>query len=200
MFQGHAACPHCGGSFLLQGPIYSGKLHDKEFVDKVLGLAETKDFKTKEKVKGILVTVKEELETPLSWNLGSLCKFFKVPTLPQKQFRSAIRALGKETSQAHTGAVNYKTNASAEDMFNIMKYWRKEKAGDRYLTGIAEDSPIYRVLIKEPTCESIDFSQEYTEHEKDILKQVRFPMNEANWGPAARPTKVVEENDEEAVS
>ena len=66
LFTGYSLCPHCGGKFFIQGPIYSGHLHDKEFVKKVLENAEIKDFKTKDKVKGILLSIYEEIEEPLS--------------------------------------------------------------------------------------------------------------------------------------
>ena len=106
----------------MQGPIYSGKLHDKEFVEKVLNLAENKEFKTKDKVKGVLFSILEEIEVPLSWNIGSLCKFFKVQALSQKHLRSAMRDIGKEVSQSHTSPCLYKTTASVEEVFNIFKH------------------------------------------------------------------------------
>ena len=65
-FNGYSVCPHCDGKFIIQGPIYSGQLHDKEFVGKVLELAEIRECQTKEKVKGTLLSIYEEIEQPLS--------------------------------------------------------------------------------------------------------------------------------------
>lgn len=199
LFEGHSQCPHCEGKFLLQGPIYSGKLHDKAFVNEVVQLADQKEFATKEKVKGILLNIQEELDVPLSWNVGSLCKFFKVPAMSQKNLRSAVRSIGKEISQVHTGPVHYKTTADTEEIFNIFKHWRKDRTGDKFMKGIPPDSAIHRVLTKAPTCETIDFNLEYTDHEKNLMKQTRFPMNEPNWGPGARPKKPVSEESDPVV-
>jgi tRNA (guanine26-N2/guanine27-N2)-dimethyltransferase len=198
-YNGHGLCPHCGGKFLIQGPIYSGKLHDKEFVSEMLELANTKDFKTKDKVKGVLMVAKEELDCPLSWNTGNLCKFFKTPALSQKNFRSAIKSIGKEVSQSHTRPGTYKTNAGVDDLFDIFKYWKKEKAPDRYLSNIPQDSPAFRILQKEPDSTPPDFELEFNEHEKEILNQLRYPMNEPNWGPKPRPKKQTSEEKKEEI-
>ncbi|OMJ87223.1 hypothetical protein SteCoe_11063 [Stentor coeruleus] len=178
-----------GGQILMQGPIYTGPLHDKEFVEKVLVLANLREFKTKDKVRGVLYSIREELETPLGINIGNLCKFFKVPAMSQKNLRSAMKSIGKDLSQSHTNPLIYKTTASFDDIYDIFRYWKKLKAPQRYLTNILKDSPAYRVLTKEPKGPAPDFDQDLTEHEKSILGQIRYPINEPNWGPKPRPKK-----------
>lgn len=204
-----ANCPHCargegvervvvkdeenksgkGGQLLMQGPIYTGPLHDKEFVEKVLVLADQREFKTKEKVRGVLYSIREELETPLGVNIGNLCKFFKVPAMSQKNLRSAMKSIGKTISQSHTNPLIYKTTATFDEVFNIFKHWKKLKASGRYLTNIPKDSPAYRILEKEPNGPVPDFDQDFTDHEKAVLGQIRYPINEPNWGPKPRPKK-----------
>jgi tRNA (guanine26-N2/guanine27-N2)-dimethyltransferase len=188
-------CTFCGGNFLIQGPIYADKLHDKDFVRQVLALAEQKEFKTKDKVTGILNSVINENESILGWNIGNLCKFFKCPAISQKAFRSAVKSLEKDVSQAHTSPLIYKTSACAKEIFDIFRKW-KENHGEVF-KGVKKDSPAFKVLQIANDDQRIQFGLDLNEEEKRILSLLRFPANEPNWGPKPRPTKEKNEVDGE---
>jgi tRNA (guanine26-N2/guanine27-N2)-dimethyltransferase len=186
-----ACCQFCGAQFIVQGPVYAGKLHDKEFVKEVMQLAEQKEFKTKDKVVGILNSVYHENEALLGWNIGNLCKFFKSPAISQKAFRSAVRSLGKEVSQAHTSPLIYKTSASCEELFEIFRQWKAKAGPDAVLKNLKEESSAFRVLSKKQEgLGLVDFDLDFTEEEKNVLSQLRFPANEPGWGPKPRPVKL----------
>ena len=185
-----ACCQFCGSQFIIQGPVYAGKLHDKGFVLEVMKLAEQKEFKTKDKVVGILNTVYNENEALLGWNIGNLCKFFKSPTISQKAFRSAVKSLGKDVSQAHTSPLIYKTSASCEEIFEIFRQWKGKNGQEMVLKNLVEGSAVYRVLSKPiEGVGEVNFDLDLTEEEKNILAQLRYPANEPGWGPKPRPVK-----------
>ena len=182
-------CPHCNSSFIIQGPIYSGPLFNKPFVSQVLELAkEKKELKTREKIKGVLNSVTGEIDSLLGWNIGNLCKFFKVPAISQKIFRSAVKSLGKEVSQSHSSPLIYKTSASGAQVFEIFKHW-KETNGVPLTKGVQEGGPAFRILSKGFGDEKPNFDMELTEGEKIELGKKRFHVNEPNWGPKSRPKK-----------
>ena len=123
LFEAPNECLECSGKLTLQGPIYSGKLHDKEFIQKLLVKVETMGLHTYEKVKGVLVSMLNELDQPLSWDYSLLCKFFKVTMMSATQFRSAFKSLGFSISNLHTRPNLYKTDATPSQVFHIMKSW-----------------------------------------------------------------------------
>ncbi|CAG9330835.1 TRMT1 [Blepharisma stoltei] len=198
VFEGHSVCPECGGKFLIQGPIYAGNLHEKDFVDEVIQTLEERNMKTHDKLKGVLVCVKDELDIPLNWDLSMLCKFFKSQVMSQKQFRSAVRSSGLNISQSHTHPMKYKINVEVSQLFDIFRHWKKTIASDRYISNLPEDSAAVRVLNKEPKTPCPDFEQELTEHEQSVLSSIRFPPNEANWGPKPRAKRQADTNIDES--
>mmetsp|Transcript_9529 Transcript_9529/g.14191 ORF Transcript_9529/g.14191 Transcript_9529/m.14191 type:complete len:416 (+) Transcript_9529:581-1828(+) len=156
-------CQECGGALSIHGPIYLGPLHCKPFVKNCLDSLETCNLKTSKKVRGVLTAVHLETETPLYWNFNSLAKFFKTPNIPQKKIRSAFKSLELEISQSHTKPYNFKTNASVEQVFQVMKAW------------------------KDSSESSINFSMDLEDHERQVLKVGRYTPNPRNWGPKSRP-------------
>jgi len=188
LFSGQGFCSHCGGNLFIQGPIYSGKLHNKELVNECLQTIDQFQFKTHNKLKGILLAVKDELDCPLSWDLSQLCKFFRAPTISQKQWRSAFKSLGLSLSQSHTKPQNYKTNATPHQVFEIIKSWKMHSAKDKYLTNVAEGSSASKILSSGPSLEP-NFELELTQEEKELLNSVRYPPNPQNWGPKSRPKR-----------
>lgn len=123
LFEGHSSCPECAGKFMIQGPIYASKLFEKEFVSEVMEILDKREMKTQDKLKGVLICLREELEIPLNWDLSSLSKFFKARTLSQKQFRSAVRSSNINISQSHTDPMKYKLQANPSEIFDIFKHW-----------------------------------------------------------------------------
>lgn len=191
-----SVCPHCNSNFIIQGPIYSGRLHNKDFVTQVLSLSQEREMKTSDKISGVLNSIIGEIDALLGWNIGFLCKFFKVPAISQKIFRSALKSLGKEVSQSHSSPLIYKTNANAFEVFEIFKYWKAEK-GVGMTNGVKEGGPAYRILQKPMGEVRPMFDLQLTEEEKIELGKKRFHINEPNWGPKPRPKKEKSEDVED---
>eukprot|EP00359_Climacostomum_virens_P005239 CAMPEP_0204903304 /NCGR_PEP_ID=MMETSP1397-20131031/4171_1 /ASSEMBLY_ACC=CAM_ASM_000891 /TAXON_ID=49980 /ORGANISM="Climacostomum Climacostomum virens, Strain Stock W-24" /LENGTH=449 /DNA_ID=CAMNT_0052071913 /DNA_START=3693 /DNA_END=5039 /DNA_ORIENTATION=- len=176
-------CEECGSGLMLGGPIYSGPIHNKEFVDELLqSLEEHKltQLATESRLKGVLTQVKEELEVPLVYSLPGICKFLKAPIPPQKAFKSAMRSLGFEVSQSHTSAKHYKTNAPTRVVLDVIKEW-KVRQGSNPLKNIKEETAAWRILSRDAEHSTIDFEQAMTETDAGLHKVTRFPVLPANW-------------------
>ena len=70
------ACKNCLGRHVLGGPIWSDPIHDPEFVEELLLTLEKRknEFKTSERMIGILTVIKEELQQhPLYYDMDNIC-------------------------------------------------------------------------------------------------------------------------------
>lgn len=151
-YTGGSKCDNCGGNYTMHGPVYTGPLHDRQFIQQMLNSLGPFDFKMKDRIIGFLTAAQDELNDPFYFDLGRLCKFLKCTTPSQKQLRSAIRSLGYEVSQSHTSATHYKTTASFSTIFDIIIHWKKLKVQpEKYLNKIDSSSAAYRILTKELT-------------------------------------------------
>lgn len=151
-YSGSDKCDNCGGSYSIHGPVYTGPLHDRVFIQQMLDTLPSFEFKMKDRIIGFLTAARDELDDPFYFDLSRICKFLKCVTPSQKQFRSAIRSLGYEISQSHTAATHYKTTANLSTIFDILIHWKKLKTpADKLLKNIDPSSAAYRILTKEQT-------------------------------------------------
>lgn len=119
-------CPCCNSPFHVAGPLWGGKLHNKEFVEQVLSVnakADKEVYGTTDRIKGMLTLAKEELETPFYTNLGRLPSLFKASTIPITEFAQALGNLGHEVSLTHAKANSIKTTAPREDVLLVAHRW-----------------------------------------------------------------------------
>ena len=107
----------------IEGPTYLGPLHHREFLHHMLLNLPNFRLHTTDRIEGLLYQLREELETPLIYDLSQLCQFVKCSPPSQKEFRSAVKSLGFHISQAHTRPVHYKTDAPISALFDILKSW-----------------------------------------------------------------------------
>lgn len=191
-----AVCKECGSPLLLGGPIHSGPIHSKGFIDELMQSLEEgrlTQLSTKARLKAVLSQVNEELELPLAYSLPEICKLLKASTPPQRAFKSALRSLGFEVSQSHTSDMLYKTNAPPEIVFDIVKSWVKDtqkvRQGSDALRNIMEGTPAWRILTSRPCRFDIDFDQDVTDADTALRLAKRVPVLPPNWGPGCRPKK-----------
>ncbi len=74
--------------FQLGGPIWSGPLHDAEFIDAMLSKVENSDLGTSKRIYGMLSLIREELsDIPLYYTVDSLCSKIHCQMIPLLDFR-----------------------------------------------------------------------------------------------------------------
>lgn len=69
------------------GPIYSGPIHDYNFVSEMLNSKEINEFNTSKRITGILSVVREELDVPLYYNTSKLSSVLRCSSIPTLTFR-----------------------------------------------------------------------------------------------------------------
>ncbi|XP_069138740.1 tRNA (guanine(26)-N(2))-dimethyltransferase-like isoform X2 [Argopecten irradians] len=184
-------CEHCQHKHYVVGPIWADKLHDVDFVKKVISYVQEKkaDFQTHKRIIGMLSLVSEELpDCPMYYVIDDICQQVHVNSFNQEIFMSALLNAGFEVSMSHAEQNSIKTNASNRDIWDIVRSWEKSHpvTQKRRVPGSITDT----ILSKEPTLKvSFDLHPEAKQESKKRGLS-RYPQNpEKYWGPKPRAKK-----------
>ncbi|GAA5941309.1 tRNA (guanine26-N2)-dimethyltransferase [Sporobolomyces koalae] len=179
-------CGECGGKFHLAGPMWGAPIHNKEFVKEMLDHIEdhSTDFKTAERIKGMLTVAYNESEAPLYFSPARMASYFNALCPPLHTMASALLNAGYTASRSHAQAGSIKTNASRVFVHDIIREWIKSNPVK--LSNVKEGSPAKVMLAKAQTHEvSLAPHPEVHKALLDDIKLVRYQINpQANWGPA----------------
>ncbi|KAK4519593.1 uncharacterized protein ATC70_009830 [Mucor velutinosus] len=183
----NSLCENCNSTHHIGGPAWGDKIHDDEFVAKMLQHVKNNEssYGTAKRMIGMLSVIKEEIHVPFYWTLARLCGTLHCNSIPILDLFSAILNAGYQVSAAHAGKQSIKTDAPSPVVWDIMRAWVKKNPV--VMNNIPENSPARTLLAKEPTI-TVDF----TRHPKAVSESrsehlVRYQVNPtANWGPKAR--------------
>jgi len=214
-------CTETGAPFKVGGPIWLGPLHDINVVEEAIKRLSSKTdnatlvLATKERLRGLLTTVSEELnDVPLFYTLPDICHVLGCPSPPMQQFQAALQNAGYRVSGYHKDPHAVKTDAPNSVIWDIMRVWcqankpvglskkkrkRMEKRQQKKLqnntdnknTETSETEPQQeageKILAVPPSIE-VDFKPKNQKKKSDVSSKVtRFPMNpEKHWGPKSR--------------
>ncbi|KAJ3744718.1 N2 N2-dimethylguanosine tRNA methyltransferase [Lentinula detonsa] len=178
-------CLECDSSLHIAGPMWSGPIHDTDFVSRVLQHTEAnKDhYGTAARMQGMLTVAKEELHTTFYFTPTKIAGFFHCQTPSLEETTSALLHAGQQVSRSHASPGSLKTTGTCEDVMDVFRSWVKKHP----IKNVSETSPALRLLAKEPRTEA-----NFSKHPKSVtssskFKIVRYPETPANWGPGSRP-------------
>lgn len=163
-------CQHCGFKTHLSGPMYAGRLHNPEFVRRILDKlpeADTAVYGTTGRIKGMLTTALEEhleesgavdpearsqedqyaeLEPyPFFVMTTQLARTVHCSTPSEDAIRSALRSLGYRVTRSHCKPGSLKTDAPWGALWHIMREWIRQKAPIKEAS-VKPGSPGYTIL------------------------------------------------------
>ncbi|CAL8072921.1 unnamed protein product [Orchesella dallaii] len=179
-------CEICDAVHHVAGPIWSGPIHNKDFVSKMIH--EVNDrysyLGTYERIKGMLGLVQEEIDSPLYYEVSELCSIVKASSIPLIQFRSAIMNLGYQVSLTHAEPNTIKTNIPNSSLWDILRAWRLQTNPKP----MQPDTVGHRVMAREPTIKDIDFTiRPDAKPLSQNMNLLRYQTNpEKYWGPGCR--------------
>ncbi|POR37998.1 tRNA (Guanine(26)-N(2))-dimethyltransferase, mitochondrial [Tolypocladium paradoxum] len=145
-------CQHCGFKMHLSGPMYAGRIHNQEFIQRVLDevpKASPEVYGTLPRLEGMLRTAQEEylpgpeLPTDVDAKDAELATvdnspFFVIPgrvasivscaTPTDDMFRGALVHLGYQVGRSHCRAGSIKTDAPWSTIWWVMTEWIRQKS------------------------------------------------------------------------
>ncbi|GAA5841022.1 hypothetical protein JCM3766R1_006639 [Sporobolomyces carnicolor] len=179
-------CGECGGKFHIGGPMWGAPIHNKEFVKEMLDHVEenSKDFKTSDRIKGMLTVAYNECEAPLYFSPARMASYFNSLCPPLHTMASALLNANYTVSRSHAQPGSIKTDAPRVFVHDIIREWIK--LNPVKMSNVKENSPAKVLLSKEQTHE-VSLAPHSGVHQAllDNIKLVRYQVNpQANWGPA----------------
>ncbi|KAH7145719.1 N2,N2-dimethylguanosine tRNA methyltransferase-domain-containing protein [Dactylonectria estremocensis] len=134
-------CQHCGFKMHVNGPMYGGHIHSKDFIQRLLDQipkADSSVYGTLPRLEGMLRTALEEyLEGPevtepvdpkdaqLADKLSSIVS---CGTPSEDMFRGALMHLGYRTTRSHCRPGSIKTDAPWSTIWWVMTEWIRQKS------------------------------------------------------------------------
>lgn len=184
-------CKHCKHKHYIGGPIWIGPLHDQEFVSRLLNSIDDLKLGTKQRIKGVLTMVHEEIDTPLYYVADRLMSTIRCSTPPMLLFRSAILNAGYNVSYSHANKHSIKTDAPNDVIWDIVREWEKEHPVKR--DKFTSDNPAL-VILNTPSKINVSFTIHPRANPASRQAGLsRFPKNPAeNWGPGTRATTMID--------
>ncbi|CAL1296963.1 unnamed protein product [Larinioides sclopetarius] len=184
-------CSICGHSFKMCGPVWSHKLHNKDFIQKTVKHIEEESslYNTSKRMVGMLNVVLEELEDfPLFHRIEQLSSILHVKAPSSNEIRSAVMNAGYQVSLSHTSPTSLKTDAPPEVIWDIMRAWANMFPGKKTF----ELEPSKTIMSKKSSIEVSFKLHPDAEPKSRCNNLLRFQINPApNWGPKCRATTSV---------
>ncbi len=118
-------CPICDsrGDLDFAGPLWIGKLHDENFLKKVISLNNDTISPNKKRIDKLLNYAVEENNMPISYyNIHNLCQDLKLKSVPKIQnILNEIKNLGYRASKTHFDFLSIKTDLDLLTIKNILR-------------------------------------------------------------------------------
>jgi len=180
-------CIECGGKLHVAGPMWSGPIHDKEFVTAVLKHVDDRpaNYNTSTRMKGMLTLASQELDVPFYFTTARVSSHFHCECPSFDVMASALFNAGYEVTRSHASAGSIKTNAPRSVIHDIMRSYILDHPVK--LDRIKEETA--KTLLSRPILHKADFARHPSlQGISNKIKLVRYQMNpQPNWGPGTRP-------------
>jgi tRNA (guanine26-N2/guanine27-N2)-dimethyltransferase len=204
-------CSICNiGTLQLGGPIWSAPICDLEFANSVIGSLDNLILGTKDRIRGMLSVLSEELPNqPLYLSVSHLSKTLRCICPPLITVKSALLHAGYSVSITHCDPLGIKTNATLKFLWDLMRAWKVktsteqsnqakqvDKDDDQHGSAKAKCKQahykIASAITSKPPTWAADFFELDKHHplakeeESRQKKLVRFAILPDNWGPLAK--------------
>ncbi len=115
-------CGECGSRIEIAGPLWLGKIFDKQFCDFMEKEAEDMAFKQEERIQKILTLIRNEAGAPITYYvLDRLCDRLALPVPSVKKVFEALRKAGFEAYLTHFNSKGIRADASATSMKELLR-------------------------------------------------------------------------------
>lgn len=162
-------CKHCGTKMHINGPMYGGHIHSRDFIERMLKQipeADKEVYGTLTRLEGMLRNTLEEIipgpeETapveprdreyakidhyPFYFIPGKLSSTVSCQTPPDDMFRGALKHLGYTAGRSHCRPGSIKTDAPWSTLWWIMAEWIRQKAPIK-ASKFKPNTPAWRLL------------------------------------------------------
>lgn len=115
------ACPVCGAKLSAAGPLWLGKIEDKNFCSLMKKEAEGRSLKQKKRILKTLTLVQDEAWAPITYYaVDKICDKLNLPVPPQKKVLDKLREEGFQAALTHFNSRGFRTDAPTTTIKEIV--------------------------------------------------------------------------------
>ena len=108
-------CPSCGKKLNVAGPLWLGKIADKNFCALMETEMISRNFKQKKRILKSLNLIKNEAEAPITYyRVDQICDKLNLPVPPQQKVLDKLTQEGFQAILTHFNSRGFRTDASAD--------------------------------------------------------------------------------------
>ncbi len=122
LFGASAKCKECGAKMDFAGPLWIGKIVDKEFCKLMEEELERRSFRLKGRIEKILGLIEDEAEAPITYyTVDKFSAALSLPVPSVKKVLGILRQSGYSACPTHFNSRGIKSDASAREMSEILR-------------------------------------------------------------------------------
>lgn len=119
-------CVECGSRLRAAGPLWLGKILDKDFCRSVKKEAERRIY-LKKRVLRLLSLIEEESEGPATYYVvNRICDKLNLPVPPLRNVIREVREIGFEAVPTHFNSMGFRSDAPSKTILDIIKKFSGE--------------------------------------------------------------------------
>jgi tRNA (guanine26-N2/guanine27-N2)-dimethyltransferase len=115
-------CSECGSKLSIAGPLWLGKIFDKEFCEIIEKMANKRNFRLGGRIEKILTLIKNEADALITYYvIDKLCDRLNLPAPSIIKVVEALRNVGFQACATHFNSKGIRTEASAVKMKELLQ-------------------------------------------------------------------------------
>ena len=114
-------CPECGEKLIQAGPLWLGKIQNKEFIGKMIEESESKHLNSKKELLKLLNACLIEADSSATfYDVHAICRTLKISAPKFDLIFDELRNNGFEAEKTHFSPIGIKTNAPISEVKNAL--------------------------------------------------------------------------------
>lgn len=123
-------CPDCGEKYAVAGPLWLGKISDKNFIGDMIETTNELKLNKKEELLKLFNQCYEEAEGPITfYDIHKICKTLKISSPKMDDVIDEIRQRGYFISRTHFRLTGMRTDMPLDELKDLIKKVKEEKLG-----------------------------------------------------------------------
>jgi len=115
-------CSECGSKIEVAGPLWLGKIFDKQFCELMEKEAKHRAFRHGEKIRKILALIRNEVDAPVTYYVpDKICDKLALPVPSVKKVLEVLKEEGFQASLTHFNSKGVRADASAMNMKELLR-------------------------------------------------------------------------------
>ncbi len=115
-------CEYCGTKYTVAGPLWTGSIQDKDFIQNMITISQDKKLNQKEDILKLLESCYNESDAPLGfYDIHVICRNLKISAPKLDKILDSLKSQGYIAIRTHFKPLGVKTDANINVIKNTIK-------------------------------------------------------------------------------